>query len=462
MHDSFCPLPWIQVSIKPSGMMTTCCVMRVLTKTGLTPSMEIQKKMQNGEIGFSRMWWENRDTAFMCGHDSIFDVLNAKLLKDVRLSMLKGEKHEACKTCWQRERYSEGKVSVRARIIKKWDHVINYELAKQLTESDGTIEPTNIRSLELRFGNKCNLKCIMCHPGHSNFWYGDWKKLCEKKTFWTDDGSGPDSFMFGGLEYSMDDETPFKWYQTEQFKKDFLQVFSGLLEIYWAGGEPLLADEHLNILNILTKYGVAENMRLRYDSNVTYLPDKIVSQWEKFKWVGVQASVDDIGVRNEYIRYPSKWETTVKNLQLLDSLGRDIAHSGTTISAYNILTFLDFAKWAKNNMSDDFWRVMHFKHVIAPFHLSPRSMPPHVKVKAIEIIEDYLQNDAPPKNTMNYVKVDMFKNYLKEEIDFFDERFYKGFIQHTINVDEIRPLKFKDCFPELYDMIKEDFNVHKA
>jgi hypothetical protein len=167
--------------------------------------------------------------------------------------------------------------------------------------------------------------------------------------------------------------------------------------------------------------------------------------------------VDDVGIRNEYIRYPSKWDKIKENLRRLDTEG--VAHSGTTISCYNILTFLDFAKWSKRNMSRYFWEMMHFKHVIAPFHLSPNVMPRHVKERAIEIIDDHLRSpDSPDKESMHYAKVDMFKNYLIEELDFFNEKFYLGFLQHTKNLDNIRSTKFKDCFPELWEMIGSDLD----
>lgn len=457
MSDTFCALPWIQVSIKPSGMMTTCCVMSVLTKDGVPINRETQKKIKNGELPFSRLWWENQQNTYICGKDSIFDIINADLLKEVRLSMLNGEKHKACGTCWHREYYSKGKISVRVRVNHRWKDRFNIDMAKKMTEPDGTISTDNIKSIELRFGNHCNLKCVMCHPGHSDFWYDDWKQLSQKNTFWTDDGSDENSFLFGGVYYDMNDVSPFHWYKTEKFKEDFLKIYKNLQEVYWAGGEPLLCKEHFDILQALIKVDVAKNIQMRYDSNITYMPDKLLEYWKEFDYVSVQGSVDDVGIRNDYIRYPSKWSTIEKNLKRLDSFGNKIAHSGTTMSCYNILTFLEFGKWAKKNMSKHFWEVMHFKHVIAPFHLAPRVMPRHVKEKAIEIIDDYLEHDAPGKDTLHYIKVDMFRTYLLTELEFFDEEFYKGFIQHTKNVDEIRPLKFKDCFKELYDMIKGDF-----
>ena len=84
-----------------------------------------------------------------------------------------------------------------------------------------------------------------------------------------------------------------------------------------------------------------------------------------------------------------------------------------------------------------------------------------MKERAIERIDDYLRSSiAPDKESLHYAKVDMFKNYLIEELDFFKDLFYEGFLQHTKNLDKIRPLKFKECFPELYGMIKGDYDAY--
>lgn len=464
MRNTFCPLPWIQVSVKPSGMMTTCCVMKALNKSPIETKMheknseEMAKQMSSGKIPYSRLSWEFNRTHYLCGDDSLLDILNTDLLKEVRLDMLNGKKNPACWTCWTRERYSKGKISVRVRMGLHWEKDMNIDIARKITAEDGSIDPTKIKQLELRLGNNCNLKCITCHPGHSTAWYSDWKKLSEKKSFWTEDGSDIDEFMFGGMLYKMDDKTPFEWYKTDLFKKDFDKVFKGVKEIYWAGGEPLLSKEHFTILQKFIDYDLAKGVTLRYDSNITYIPKKLIEMWKKFRWVGVQGSVDDIGIRNDYIRYPSKWEDIKNNLMMLDTIP-NLCKSGTTLSCYNILTFLDFPKWARTNMSKIFWENMHFKHVIAPYHLAPKILPKFIKIKAIQKIEEYLScSEAPPKESLAYIKIDMFKNYLVENIDFFDKKFYDGFLEHTRNIDLLRPIKFKDCFPELWEMIRSDLD----
>lgn len=466
MSDTFCPLPWLQISIKPSGTMTTCCVMKAVIKED---RMETAKKLQQTitemskrNVPYNKLKNEFNDLYYVCGKDSMLDVLNAESLKKVRLDMLNGKKNEACTTCWKRERYSDGLISVRVRMGINWKDEIDINKAREITNSDGSINPSNIKQLELRLGNRCNLKCVTCHPGHSTYWYKDWKELSKRKVFWTEDGSDEYSFMFGGMLYEMDDKTPFLWYKSDKFKEDFEIIHRGLKEIYWAGGEPLLSNEHPYILKKLIHSEVAQKIRLRYDSNITYIPSTLINLWKHFKWVGVQSSVDDVGIRNDYIRYPSKWKNITKNLKKLDSINPHLCKSGTTLSCYNILTFLDFSRWAKENMSREFWENMHWKHVIAPFHLSPRILPKFIKQEAIRRIENFLiSKESPPKDSLSYVKINMFKNFLIEELDFFNEEFYKGFIEHTINIDSFRNLSFNSCFPDLFSMIKEDFDDYK-
>ncbi len=447
--NTFCVLPWMQVSVKPTGAMTTCCVMKALDKT--TQPLNDKHDFDN-----SRQAWERDIDPYVCGEDSMLTILNVDLLKEVRLSLLNNIKHPACVTCWKRERYSKGEVSVRVNNNRRWKDVMNLKLAKSMTNPDGSIDSTCIRSLELRLGNHCNLKCIMCHPGHSNLWYDDWNKLKELNSYWTVDGSELNEFMFGGVKYLMSDKISFEWYKKDLFLEEYKKIFPNLVEIYFAGGEPLLADRHLEIIKILVDSGVSKNIRLRYDTNVTYIPNKIIDLWKEFKWVGIQASIDDIDDRNDYIRYPAKWKTISANLKKLDQLDNVYLTTGTTLSCYNILTFLNFAEWVKNNLSDYTWKMMHWKHVIAPFHLSPKCLPKEIKLKAIEKIEKHLVSDnCPGKDTPHYIKANMFKNYLIEELDYYNEEYFNGFIEHTKNIDKLRNTNFSKTFPELYQLLRK-------
>jgi hypothetical protein len=105
---------------------------------------------------------------------SIDEAINSKYHKEVRLAQLQNSRYEMCKTCWDREdannRYHLPQNSV--RIYKSFyqlhdvDGVIKLDDASALIKEDGSIDNTPI-SLDLRFTNVCNMKCIMCSPQYS-------------------------------------------------------------------------------------------------------------------------------------------------------------------------------------------------------------------------------------------------------------------------------------------------------
>jgi sulfatase maturation enzyme AslB (radical SAM superfamily) len=86
-------------------------------------------------------------------------------------------------------------------------------------------------------------------------------------------------------------------------------------QIYFAGGEPLLMEEHYNILKELVWRGRTD-VRLIYNTNFTHTDLKgtsVFDYWKKFKNVAVGASLDGMGKPAEYIRKGTVWADVVKN-----------------------------------------------------------------------------------------------------------------------------------------------------
>ena len=89
--------------------------------------------------------------------DQINDSWNSDYMKKMRIALMNGERVPQCKKCYIQE--DSGHNSMRST-----EDMV--ELLKQ-TNSDGSI---NIppESLELHFGNVCNLTCIMCSHDFSH------------------------------------------------------------------------------------------------------------------------------------------------------------------------------------------------------------------------------------------------------------------------------------------------------
>ena len=63
---------------------------------------------------------------------------------------------------------------------------------------------------------------------------------------------------------------------------------------------------------------IAKDKILYYNTNCAQsIPNKIIEMWKHFKHITVNLSVDDVGERNDYIRYPVKWPQFLKFLNTI-------------------------------------------------------------------------------------------------------------------------------------------------
>ena len=164
------------------------------------------------------------------------------------------------------------------------------------TLEDGTVEDFKIRYYDIRFSNVCNFRCRSCGGIFSSNWYNDEVKLFGPKI-------QPRIMFAGRHEEDM-------WEQMQEH-------IPYLEQIYFAGGEPLIMEEHYRLLNELVKREMF-HVRLIYNSNFSklgYKDQDVLELWKKFDSVSVGASLDASGSRGEYIRKGQDWQETVENRQ---------------------------------------------------------------------------------------------------------------------------------------------------
>jgi hypothetical protein len=81
-----------------------------------------------------------------------------------------------------------------------------------------------------------------------------------------------------------------------------------LEQIYFAGGEPLIMEEHYNVLKELVRLKRFD-VRLQYNTNFSRLnlkDENVLDYWKLFNNVSIGASLDAMGPRAEYIRKGTK------------------------------------------------------------------------------------------------------------------------------------------------------------
>lgn len=189
------------------------------------------------------------------------------------------------------------------------------------------------------FDNICNLKCVTCGPIHSSQLINEWDEL---KLF----GNGPDKRYYTRISKQAPDKI--KFIQDALSNSDFDVL---RLEIF--GGEPLINPSIFKFIDWVAEQPYANNTLLSITSNSTTYTEKISEYASKFKFVGLQLSIDGIEDTFEYLRYGTNFEESVKNINkyysLLDTHSNITIAMNYTLSWMNSLHFADFYNWAIEN-----------------------------------------------------------------------------------------------------------------
>ena len=165
MSETFCPLPFIHLATRPNGDVRVCC----------TANASGAGVIDDKEVGLVK-----KDGINMNLRDhTIEEVWNSEQMRNTRLQMLNGEIPASCRKCFEEE--SRGIKSKRNWETEVWQQRVDLDSIVSTMSKEGQL-PTDIPYFDLRLGNMCNLKCIMCSPHDSSSWIKDWKLQYPKYT----------------------------------------------------------------------------------------------------------------------------------------------------------------------------------------------------------------------------------------------------------------------------------------
>lgn len=406
--DTFCPLPWNHLATHPDGMVSLCC-----------------KADTAGLTDFSRTSYPNFDANWRLGKVMLPVIVNGETFNQTRLDMLAGKEPIACKGCYAVEK--NGGRSKRQGERAKWPNLTK-DKALGITDNRGMIE-ARYEFIELRLGNKCNLKCATCNPVSSNQWYSDYDSIA-KDFLWVDQKMTTSTLS---LQYSWPNTS--YWVEDPKFWEELYKFSPTCKKIYINGGEPMLNLEHIEFLKRFVRDGRSKEIELVYSTNVTSIPKDIMHEvWANFKTVEINASVDHVGYKNTLIRYPSSWEKIERTLLELKEISSINLTVIQTISAYNFLDLLEFSQWI-NDIGVKWW----VNYVDSPDYLSVLAIP--VKVRLAKLAE--YAGKLP-----SHIYGDIYGRYAMNEV-FLD---YDKFVQFNNKLDQLRGTKWRETLPSLSEV----------
>jgi len=391
MSKTFCPLPWIHLATHPHGAVSLCC------ESDMT-----NRNSDAYDSLFGKRHYKSLN------NDSFNEIFNSDLFKSTRKDMLNDKVPAPCKKCFEYEKL--GLKSKRQLESSRLNFSLNDAMA--ITDSTGAIKDINFEFIELRLGNHCNLACRTCNPTSSTKWIKEWEIINDTKF---------------DIPRSC-----FNWPLDEKFWNELCQHSANTRVVYINGGEPLLVDKHLNYLKFLVDKGYAKNISLMYSTNSTVINDLYIDVWKEFKHVDICLSIDDLEHRNEYLRYPAKWNKTLECYKWFANLKQNNINVRImqTVNIMNVFYLKEFSEFfADVNISRNY--------VYAPEYYSAKNLPKKLKDAVIEKHKDV---DFIHELT-NFLSAD-------ENIEQFKE-----FMTYNKKVDFLRNEKFENVFTEWNSII---------
>ena len=422
MSKSYCAKLWNHQYVHMSGSFRYCCA-----------TMENLKDKKGNRLHIN--------------NNSLENAWNSEDIRQARLRMINGESVPACVKCVEQE--DRGYQSMR----DKRDMALNFVR----TEKDGSVVHAP-SSIELHLGNLCNLKCNMCGQQYSN---QIGKELLEigkdDPDFleWIRKESGNVNIWTNNLSVE------YRWFQNKKIKnKLFNYIANHITDMVVIGGEPTVIPEFWELFEYLEQRDRLNNMSITLTTNLTNVNPKMTNWLPRLKSWKVWASVDGLGERTEYIRYPSNFKKVCDNLDFYKGL---LAHNNgkivlsPAIQLLNIDQLDDILRWwldfSGGDLSDKFgvsWLAQVWYPTICNYEILPIEHKKRVADKlelSIPEFEAYKEINTWYKNQIDNLRRDTYTEEQKQH-------FIKAFIRFNDTQDRHRKGNtWRKLIPELEQSI---------
>ena len=381
--------------------------------------------IRNGpSINYAPCCWAR--TKSICGPQNTpaLEYFKGNIFNDIRRDMLSGNKtqllEDTCQLCYQNE--DNNGSSPRLQTTTDWSVLDNFDTDGRMIDNDNRFIKMELNA----FGNHCNLECYECQPDNSSRREERLKKMGTK---WQ---AILGKYSFVDRDIKRKDKQLWK-----EFVADLVSHSKNIKTMSFCGGEPLTMISHFDILDALIESGDSKEIELYYVSNMTlFTLSKMKRYIDNFKWIGIQWSVDGLEDRNYWLRYPTNWSNTVKNVldvqeYLYSSKPWKIGNIEATItpSILGILKLKETVYWM--NKHDLMLDNPMCNRIQDPKMCQTRHLPDEIKQMIgddVKSISEYHYND---------MMEDRDPHYFELAIQYFDA------------LDKSRGTNWRTTFPEL-------------
>lgn len=330
--------------------------------------------------------------------DSNLNIWDNSRLIELRDKNNKNEWDAGCWTCQGNE--AAGLTSFRTGMLEKFG---------ERTQLSGP------QRLDLMFDVSCNLACRSCGPSLSTFWQ----------------------------KHLKDNNIPFLVTSPISKADEMIAILktldlSNLEMVVFCGGETLMGNGYWRVADAIANMvpHAKEKLTISFQTNGTQtINEKYFSIIEKFHLVKLNISLDGIGERFEYLRWPAKWDQVTNNIiKLREILPVNVMFLiEETLSIFNLYYHPELDCWIKNNFSVNRLgdSVTHTQHTATGIYsLSNLSQ------QYVDSLNDPLKNLINPNWQEHPLKI-------------------QAMIAEIAKFDKIRNEDWKKTFPEVASFYSE-------
>ncbi len=329
---------------------------------------------------------------------SLKEIWDGKQVNELREKFSKNEIDNRCFVCHKIE--ASGGKSIRLETFGKFDY-------QKIDES-----PTLPIYFDIRFSNVCNFRCRTCWHGASSKWFNDAKVL--------NTNIGQQAIIKN-------------IHDLEHFIESSADALLGAEEFYFAGGEPLVTEEHYILLEWLIK-NKSTGARLRYNTNFSKLAFKdydLIKLWRHFDEVELLASIDANDALGEYIRKDMKWKDIIENRKVIQDypfIKFKIAPTVSILNVFHIPELYEQCIQLRMIEAND----LYLNILERPSYYNVQILPKELKEKVFEKYLQHMDSSKPEEINKAFQSI---LDYMMEE-DRSD--LYKLFIEKNKELDSLR------------------------
>lgn len=407
-NKTFCPMPFCHVNVKQEGKVSAC--------------------------------WRYPDRIGDYTTESIVEIWNGDKLKTLRKQLLNGERPEGCRSCWDME--DSGVKSTRQQTTEDYKKIADFDTVKEIIADDYSMPLNNLKSVEVRFDNICNLMCRHCSPDYSSVW-----EVAVKR-----DQVLNNKMIELGTFRKQEEHVKLN----DQIIDEIGNLSNNLVEVMLAGGEPLYHNKHYKFIESLLPN--AGKIMLSYNSNLTTLEYKgknILDLWKNFRRVLLRVSIDGDRDCYQYVRVHNDLDKVEANIARVIELPNTKVSATCTTSLLNITRLTSIVEYFLS-----LGTYFHTSIVQYPRALNPKLLPQELKDKVTaewkEWIKDIDNNIAKNVKYTHNTDLELHKKSIlkfgNQVVDYMNSadwyKHWPEFVDYTNTLDLHLKTDILDVYPE--------------